>query len=124
MSTSAEEVVDAISAISGTHPGHRAAHAKGTLLTGTFTPNGSGLTKAAHMQDTPSRVTVRFSNGGGDPNIPDYAHEGRGMAVMSQLSLKDAPASVTVADLGPAPRPAWSATPPRRSWPVRPPSAS
>ena len=33
------------------------------------------------MQDTPSRVTVRFSNGGGDPNIPDYAHEGRGMAV-------------------------------------------
>jgi catalase len=81
MSTSAEEVVDAIGAISGTHPGHRAAHAKGTLLTGTFTPNGSGLTKAAHMQDTPSRVTARFSNGGGDPNIPDYAHEGRGMAV-------------------------------------------
>ena len=81
MSTSAEEVVDAIGAISGTHPGHRAAHSKGTLLTGTFTPNASGLTTAAHMQDTPSRVTVRFSNGGGDPGIPDYAHEGRGMAV-------------------------------------------
>jgi catalase len=26
-------------------------------------------------------VTVRFSNGGGDPGIPDYAREGRGMAV-------------------------------------------
>ena len=85
MSTFAEEVVDTINAISGTHEGHRAAHAKGTLLTGTFTPNASGLTTAAHMQDTPSRVTVRFSNGGGDPNIPDYAQEGRGMATKFYL---------------------------------------
>jgi catalase len=33
------------------------------------------------MQGSPSRATVRFSNGGGDPGIPDYAREGRGMAV-------------------------------------------
>jgi catalase len=83
----AEEAVDAISAISGVHPGHRAAHAKGTLLTGTFTPSAeaSGLTTAAHMQGEPSRVTARFSNGGGDPGIPDYAREGRGMAVKFYL---------------------------------------
>lgn len=80
MSTFAAEVIDSINALSGEHPGHRAAHSKGTLLTGTFTPNGSGLTTAAHMQEAPSRVTVRFSNGGGDPNVPDYAQEGRGMA--------------------------------------------
>jgi catalase len=85
MSSLAEEVVDAINAISGVHPGHRAAHAKGTLLTGTFTPNGSGLTTAAHLQDEPVRVTARFSNGGGDPGIPDYAREGRGMAVKFYL---------------------------------------
>jgi catalase len=79
----AHEAVDAINAISGAHAGHRAAHAKGTLLTGTFTPapDASRLTRAAHMQGEPSRVTVRFSNGGGDPAIPDYAREGRGMAV-------------------------------------------
>jgi catalase len=79
----AEQAVDAINAISGVHPGHRAAHAKGTLLTGTFTPSedAARLTTAAHMQGEPSRVTVRFSNGGGDPGIPDYAREGRGMAV-------------------------------------------
>jgi catalase len=79
----AEEAVDAINAISGAHAGHRAAHAKGTLLSGTFTPSAeaSALTRAAHMQGEPSRVTVRFSNGGGDPGIPDYAREGRGMAV-------------------------------------------
>jgi catalase len=79
----AVEAVDAINAISGVHAGHRAAHAKGTLLTGTFTPSpeASELTTAAHMQGEPSRLTVRFSNGGGDPGIPDYAREGRGMAV-------------------------------------------
>jgi catalase len=84
----AEEAVDAINAISGVHPGHRAAHAKGTLLTGTFTPSpeAAGLTTAAHMQGDPSRVTVRFSNGGGDPGIPDYAREGRGMAVKFYLA--------------------------------------
>ncbi len=85
----AEEAVDAINAISGAHPGHRAAHAKGTLLTGTFTPTGDAarLTTAAHLQGEPSRVTVRFSNGGGDPGIPDYAREARGMAV--KLYLED-----------------------------------
>jgi catalase len=83
----AEEAVDSINAISGVHTGHRAAHAKGTLLTGTFTPSpdAARLTTAAHMQGPPSRVTVRFSNGGGDPGIPDYAREGRGMAVKFYL---------------------------------------
>jgi catalase len=87
MSSLAEEIVDAINEISGVHPGHRAAHAKGTLLTGTWTPNGSGgsLTTAAHMRGEPVRVTARFSNGGGDPGIPDYAREGRGMAVKFYL---------------------------------------
>ena len=81
----AEDVVDAINDISGKHDGHRAAHAKGTLLTGTFTPSASGLTTAAHMGDEPVRVTARFSNGGGDPNIPDYAQEGRGLALKFYL---------------------------------------
>src|SRR5919204_6723755 len=81
----AAEAVDAINDISGEHPGHRAAHAKGTLLAGTFTPSGSGLTTAAHMGEEPVRVTVRFSNGGGDPAIPDYAKEGRGLAVKFYL---------------------------------------
>src|ERR671921_1532353 len=76
----AEQAVDAINDISGKHPGHRAAHAKGTLLTGVFRPSGSGLTTAAHMGEEPVRVTARVSNGGGDPAIPDYAKEGRGLA--------------------------------------------
>jgi catalase len=85
MSSLAEEIVDAINEISGVHPGYRAAHAKGTLMTGTFTGAGTDLTTAAHLQGDPVRVTARFSNGGGDPGIPDYAREGRGMAVKFYL---------------------------------------
>src|SRR5829696_2028944 len=81
MTSLAEEIVDAINEISGVHPGHRAAHAKGTLITGT----GTDLTTAPHLQGEPVRVTARFSNGGGDPGIPDYAREGRGMAVKFYL---------------------------------------
>ena len=81
----AEQVVDAINDISGRHEGHRAAHAKGTLVAGTFTGADAGLTTAAHMGHEPVRVTARFSNGGGDPAIPDYAREGRGLAVKFYL---------------------------------------
>jgi catalase len=83
----AERAVDAINDVSGAHPGRRAAHAKGTLCAGTFTatPEGARLTRAAHMQGEPVPATVRFSNGGGDPGIPDYAREGRGMAVKLYL---------------------------------------
>ena len=81
----AEQVVDAINDISGAHAGHRAAHAKGTLLRGTFTPTNAGLSTAAHLQSEAVPVTARFSNGGGDPAIPDYAKEGRGLAVKFYL---------------------------------------
>jgi catalase len=84
----AEQVVDAINDVSGVHPGHRAAHARGTLCAGRFTatPDAPRLTRAAHMQGDPVRATVRFSNGGGDPGVPDYATEGRGMAVKLYLA--------------------------------------
>lgn len=84
-----EQAVDAMNEVSGAHPGHRAAHAKGTLMAGTFTANPAGarLTRAAHMQGDPVRATVRFSNGTGDPGAPDYARVGRGMAV--KLYLED-----------------------------------
>jgi catalase len=87
MDSLAEEVVDAIDRISGTHPGQRAAHAKGTVLAGSFSAGAraADLTTAAHMQGDPVRVTARLSNGGGDPAIPDYAREQRGLAVKFYL---------------------------------------
>jgi catalase len=87
MDSLAETVVDAINAVSGEHPGRRAAHAKGSLLAGSFaaSPTAADLTTAPHMQGDPVRVTARLSNGGGNPAIPDYAREGRGLAVKFYL---------------------------------------
>jgi catalase len=84
----AEACVDAINELSGRHAGHRAAHARGTLCAGTFTasPGARELSVAAHLQGEPVRVTVRFSNGSGDPSTPDNdRQEGRGMAVKFYL---------------------------------------
>jgi catalase len=87
MDSFAEAVVDAINEVSGAHPGHRAAHAKGSLLAGSFSaaPRARELTTALPMQGDPLRVTARLSNGGGVPNIPDYAREARGLAVKLYL---------------------------------------
>jgi catalase len=84
----AERAVEAINAISGDHEGHRAAHAKGTLCEGTFTPTpeAAELSSAAHFQGDPVRVTVRLSNGSGNPNAPDNERtEGRGIAIKFYL---------------------------------------
>jgi catalase len=84
----AERLVEAINDLSGRHEGFRAAHAKGTLLEGTFTPGpeAARLTRAAHMQGEPVRVTVRLSNGSGDPDAPDgERRDGRGMAIKFYL---------------------------------------
>ena len=84
---SAKDVVDAISDISGSHPGHRAAHAKGIVCAGTFTasPEAKELSRAAHLQGDPVRITVRFYNGSGDPTRPDGGNDGRGLAVKFYL---------------------------------------
>jgi catalase len=85
---SPEQAIEAIDERYGYHPGRRAFHAKGTLWSGTFraTPEAARLTRAAHMQGRPVPVTVRFSNGSGDPNVPDYALDLRGLAVTFHLA--------------------------------------
>jgi catalase len=82
-----EQLVDALRGLFGEHPGYRAAHAKGICCAGTFTatPAAAGLTRAAHMQGDAVPITVRFSNGSGNPHAPDAARDARGMAVKFQL---------------------------------------
>jgi catalase len=82
-----EEIIDAMSAISGVHPGFRAAHAKGLVCRGSFepTPEAATLCRAPHFQQ-PVEATVRFSNGGGDPSAEDAdRREGRGLAAKFHL---------------------------------------
>jgi catalase len=82
-----EQAVDTINGVFGRHDGYRALHAKGTLCKGTFTasPEAESLTRAQHLQGKPVDVTVRFSNGSGNPHHPDYAPDVRGLAVKFYL---------------------------------------
>jgi catalase len=96
-----EQATDAANDAFGRHPGFRALHAKGTLLKGTFTatPEAARLTRAAHMQGEPVPATIRVSNGGGNPDAPDYAPDVRGLAV--KLYLPDGARTDVVAQTAP-----------------------
>lgn len=87
---SPEATVDALNGVFGVHKGARAVHAKGTVLTGTFTasPDAAQLSIAPHLQPgTKTPITVRFSNFAGIPTIAD--NDGlaspRGMAIKFKL---------------------------------------
>jgi catalase len=83
-------ILDKFQTLFGAHPGFRPAHAKGTLLLGSFTPTAEAgaLTKAAHFNRNSTPVTVRFSNSTGVPVIPDNDANAdpRGCAVRFQLA--------------------------------------
>jgi len=67
------DLIQQIDTIFGLHPGFRPVHAKGVLLTGSFTPSkeAASLTRAPHVTRDSTPVTVRFSDGTGVPFIPD-----------------------------------------------------
>ncbi|MDQ2675870.1 MAG: catalase [Actinomycetota bacterium] len=81
--------VDVISAsFGGRRPRHRALHAKGIWCRGKFraTPEAAALSRAAHLQGVEVPVLARLSNGGGNPSVPDYAPDVRGLAVKFELT--------------------------------------
>jgi catalase len=84
-----EQIVDTMNKLFGKHPGFRSAHAKGIVCEGEFTPatTAATLSKALHLQGKPVRVTVRFSDSTGVPNISDGAPNAgpHGMAVKFHL---------------------------------------
>src|SRR5438876_9127719 len=85
-----EEILKQFEAMFGPHPGFRPGHAKGILLTGTFTPfsAAASLTRAQHAVGGSTPVTVRFSDGTGVPLIPDNDPHAdpRGMAIRFNLA--------------------------------------
>ncbi|MGY2701465.1 catalase [Nocardioides sp. HB32] len=66
---------------------HRTLHAKGRFYAGTFTaaPEAAALGRAGHLTGEPVPVLVRWSNAGGDAEVPDKAPDIRGMAVKFRL---------------------------------------
>ncbi len=86
----ANDLLQVFGQLFGVHPGYRAAHAKGMMLTGSFTPAAGAqrLTRAPHIAREITPVTVRFSNSTGLPLIPDSAPDAnpRGMAIRFNLA--------------------------------------
>jgi catalase len=84
-----QDLLKQFDTIFGLHPGFRPAHARGTLLTGTFTsdPDAVALTRAPHITQPSTPVTVRFSNSTGIPLLPDNDPNAnpRGLAIRFQL---------------------------------------
>ncbi len=66
---------------------HRTLHAKGRFYAGTFTatPEAAALGRAGHLSGEPVPVLVRWSNAGGNADVPDKAPDIRGMAVKFRL---------------------------------------
>jgi catalase len=81
----ATQAVDALNKVYGTHPGFRANHAKGVVVAGSFkaSPEAAKLSKAILFSGKNIPVTVRFSDAGGVPNIPDGSPDANphGMAI-------------------------------------------
>jgi catalase len=82
-----EQAVDAAQGAFGRHAGFRALHARGILCSGRFVPSGAAaeLSTAAFLSGEPVPATFRFSNGSGNPKLPDFAPDLRGMAVKLYL---------------------------------------
>ncbi len=84
-----EALLEKFEGIFGKHPGFRPAHAKGILLTGTFTPTAEAarLSTAPHFAAVSTPVTIRFSNSTGVPLIPDNDPNAnpKGMAIRFHL---------------------------------------
>ncbi len=85
-----QQIADVITQLNGgVHTGFRFMHAKGLVVTGTFTaaPGARSISKAAHLAGGSVPVTVRFSDGTGNPMIPDPDTRGapRGMAIRFTL---------------------------------------
>lgn len=66
---------------------HRTLHAKGRFYAGTFTATAEAATlgRALHLNGEPVPVVVRWSNAGGNADVPDKKPDIRGMAVKFQL---------------------------------------
>jgi catalase len=85
-----EQLLQQFDTIFGLNPGFRPAHAKGIMLTGTFTPSATaaGLTRAPHISRESTLVTVRFSDSTGIPLVPDNDPNAnpRGFAIRFNLA--------------------------------------
>jgi catalase len=81
------ELVEAMRALAGSHPGFRPAHAKGIVCAGTFQPSPEArrVSRAPHLQGASVPTVIRFSNASGNPDVHDGVPNVRALSVKFQL---------------------------------------
>ena len=81
------QLVETMTALAGSHPGFRAAHAKGIVCSGTFraSPDARRVTRAPHLQGQTIPTVIRFSNANGNPDVHDGLPGTRALSVKFQL---------------------------------------
>jgi catalase len=79
-------MVNALNGTFGVHPGKRASHAKGFCAIGEFTPSttAADIVDSPLFRETALSAQLRFSIGGGNPNVSDKSRTVRGMALRLQ----------------------------------------
>jgi catalase len=85
--TVVSQLVDAMRALAGSHPGFRPVHAKGIVCSGTFrgAPQARNVSRAAHLQGQAVSTVIRFANSNGNPEVHDGLANVRSLAVKFQL---------------------------------------
>src|SRR5437870_12977295 len=94
MSTSAtpepviRQIVEAMRALAGPHPGFRPVHARGLVCSGAFraSADASRVSRAPHFTGQSVATTVRFANSNGNPDVHDGVPNVRSIAVKFQLA--------------------------------------
>src|SRR5262249_34259589 len=86
-STVITQLVEAMRALAGSHPGFRPVHAKGIVCSGTFrgAPDARRVSRAPHLQGQAIPTIIRFSNVSGDPDVHDGLANPRALAVKFPL---------------------------------------
>jgi catalase len=81
------QLVETLGALAGSHPGFRAAHAKGIVCSGTFGASADArrVTRAPHLQGQKIPTVIRFSNPSGNPDVHDGLPGQRALSVKFQL---------------------------------------
>jgi catalase len=81
------QLVEAMRALAGSHPGFRPVHAKGIVCAGTFrgAPEARRVSRAPHLQGQAVPTVIRFSNASGNPDVHDGLANPRALSVKFQL---------------------------------------
>src|SRR5262245_763757 len=81
------QLVEAMRALAGSHPGFRPVHAKGIVCSGTFrgAQDARRVSRALHLQGQAVPTVIRFSNASGDPGVHDGLANERVLSVKFQL---------------------------------------